>query len=517
MQTEQIPLDETGGFSAFFIDYIQQKPELQPFYSKFPLIENFQSSIRNRNFDIEKRHILADAFQQQYDGFNASKNVLDNIEKIRSEKTFTVTTGHQLNIFTGPLYFIYKIITAVNACKSLKQNYPENDFIPVYWMASEDHDFDEINHFYFEGGKIDWHTEQTGAVGKFDPKGLLEIADQLPDKANLFKEAYSLETLAQAGRSYVNCLFGDEGVLIMDADDATLKKLFAPVVENDIFEHSANKLVTTDSAEIEKLGYKTQVHCREINFFYHDGKVRERIEKDGDTYKVVGTGIHFSKTEIQNLIRDHPERFSPNVILRPLYQETILPNLAYVGGPSEVAYWLQLTSVFSKFNVPFPLLMPRNFAVIIPRNEAVKWKKTELPNRDLFLEQDQAFSKWVKSHTTKNLSYSKELAQFNLIYDKMKNKASLVDPTLQQHIETLKTGARQRIEKAEKKLLRAEKRNHEEKKIQITAVKEALFPNGTFQERHDNFLNFYLNDSHFIQTLLDTFDAFDYSMYLLFE
>ncbi|MEQ9402386.1 MAG: bacillithiol biosynthesis cysteine-adding enzyme BshC [Cyclobacteriaceae bacterium] len=517
MQTETIPLDETDCFSQLFIDYINQKPELTSFYSRFPSVENFKPIIEERNFLNSHRDVLVKSLQRQYEGTTTTKLVSENIKSLAHEKTFTLTTGHQLNIFTGPLYFIYKIVTVINACKTLKQEYPDCHFVPVYWMASEDHDFDEINHFFFEGKKHQWNTDQRGAVGRFELSGLQEILNQLPSGIDFFRDAYSLETLADAGRSYVNHLFGDEGVVVVDADDSELKKLFLPVIEDDLFSHSAQKASEKDTEGIQALGYKTQVSAREINFFYLDENLRERIEKTEEGFQVVDTDLRFTDPEMKALIQDHPEKFSPNVILRPLYQETILPNLAYVGGPSEAVYWLQLKSVFEHFNTPFPLLMPRNFALVISNNEASKWAKTGLGNGDLFLSNDAAFSKWVKSNSSNELSFQGEQEQFASLYEALKEKAQKVDPTLSQHLEALKTIAGTKIEKAEKKLIRAEKRNHEEKKAQIDTVKDSLFPGGNLQERRDNFLNFYLKDSEFIQKLIGTFDGFNYQMYLLFE
>ncbi|MEP1096178.1 MAG: bacillithiol biosynthesis cysteine-adding enzyme BshC [Cyclobacteriaceae bacterium] len=517
MQKENIPLDETDCFSSLFIDYINQKPELKPYYTDFPSIENFQSSIDNRNFPKASRTILVEALERQYQDVNVSGKVTEKIKSLGLENTFTVTTGHQLNIFTGPLYFIYKIITVINACKDLKKKYPKQNFVPVYWMASEDHDFDEINHFYFDQKKYQWDTDQKGAVGKFKLDGIEEILNQLPGGIDFFKEAYARETLADAGRHYVNHLFGDDGIVVVDADDNSLKNLFTPVVEDDLFGHSAQKASEQDTEGLQSLGYKTQVSAREINFFYLDDNVRERIEKDGDGFQVVDTNIQFSESEIRQLLKEHPEKFSPNVILRPLYQETILPNLAYIGGPSEAVYWLQLKSVFAHFKTPFPLLMPRNFALVVSKNDASKWEKTGLSSTDLFLSKNQAFEKWVKSNSTQDLSYAPELSQISAIYQELGEKASSVDPTLKQHLEALETTAKRKIEIAEKKLVRAEKRKHIDSQNQINAVKDVLFPGGSLQERHDNFLNFYLSNPQFIQTLLDTFDAFNYSMYLLFD
>ena len=482
VRTETIPLDETDCFSPFFIDYINKKEALTPFYNAFPTVQNFKKVIENRQFKDENRSVLVEVLKEQYRGLHINSEVSANIESLVDSKSFTVTTGHQLNIFTGPLYFIYKIVTVVNACKTLNQAYPDCNFVPVYWMASEDHDFEEINHFFFEGKKYEWETDQTGAVGHFDPSALKEIADKLPKGAGFFKDAYSHKTLADAARAYVNHLFGDRGLVVVDADHSKLKTLFSHVIEDDLFEHSSEGLVAKTSSSLNKLGYKTQVHARQINFFYLDKGVRERIEKTDAGFQVADTDITFSNDGMRKLIHDYPERFSPNVILRPLYQETILPNLAYVGGPSEAVYWLQLKGVFDHFKTAFPILMPRNFALVVPGVVSGKWGKSGLSQSDLFLSSEKAFEKWVKANCNHEISYASELEKLKQLENSLKNKAEEVDPTLKQHIEALHTSFSKRIEKAEKKLVRAEKRLHEDRK------KHYFFPEEVFKNERTIFL-----------------------------
>ena len=264
---------------------------------------------------------MVKVLKEQYGGLDISQSVSNSINSLSNSKTFTVTTGHQLNIFTGPLYFIYKIVTVINACKTLKQAYPDYNFVPVYWMACEDHDFEEINHFFFEGNKLEWETDQKGAVGRFDPSKLKNIAERLPSGAEFFKDAYSQGTLGDAARTYVNHLFGEEGLVVVDGDNPELKALFSHVIEDDLFIHSAADKVSNTSSALESLGYKTQVYAREVNFFYLEDGVRERIEKTEDGFVVLDTDIRLSNDEMRKLIQEHPERFSPNVILRPLYQE----------------------------------------------------------------------------------------------------------------------------------------------------------------------------------------------------
>jgi bacillithiol biosynthesis cysteine-adding enzyme BshC len=517
MHTDKIALDETDCFSPFFLDYIGGKEALKPYYTAAPIVENFAGQIAGKSFSSQKRKRLAEVLDKQYAALSKGEAVSKNISALESEKTFTVTTGHQLNIFTGPLYFIYKIVTAIKAAKELQSKYPDYRFVPIYWMASEDHDFDEINHFHLHGKKYQWNTSQTGAVGRFDPTELKSLIAQLPGDVSVFEKAYlENKTLAAACRAYVHALFGHEGLIVVDADSPELKQELAPVITDDLFEHSAQKYVGHDTTAIEKLGYKTQIHAREINFFYlHEG-VRSRIEKSAEGYSVVDTAIHFKESEIKSLISSNPERFSPNVVLRPLYQEMILPNLAYIGGPSELVYWLQLRSMFTHFNVQFPLLMPRNFGVIVPSHVSQLQHKVGLKTGDLFKSILELEKEWLGRNSQKQLSYSLQMDAIKSTYQTMSEQAGKVDPTLIRHVDALATQALNRIEKAEKKLVRAEKRKHTDALGQIEKVKSVIFPGGTLQERKDNFLSFYQENPHFINELLQSFAPFDYRMHVLF-
>ena len=517
MQAETISLEETGCFSKTFLDYLSGNKELLPFYRLRPEIESFKSAIESRSFPKERRETLIKVLSGQYETLSISPAVAKNIEALGKANTFTITTGHQLNIFTGPLYFLYKIITVIKACKALNQAYPECHFVPVYWMASEDHDFEEVSYFLFEGEKIRWKTNQKGAVGRFDPKELRKIAATLPKGASIFKEAYEKNTLSQAVRSYVNSLFGSEGLVVMDADNSDLKRTLIPVIEDDLYTHTAETLVSKATAKLKALGYETQIHARQINFFYLKNDMRERIEKKSNEFEVLNTDFRFSEKEIKNLVRHQPEEFSPGVALRPLYQEMILPNLAYVGGPSELIYWLQLKDIFDHFDVPFPILMPRNFSLICPLPHKRKWEKTGLSKKDLFLEIDRLMTKWVAQNALKGISYEEELAQLQKAGLTSISKANQIDLTLAQHLEAIYASFSKKLKNAEKKMIRAEKRKYNEKRAQIESVKNTLFPGGMLQERKENFLNFYLKNPQFIQNLMEVFDPFNYQMYIVYE
>lgn len=515
MDCQYLPLASTGQFSSLFLDYISHKDSLKPFYGRFPDVAAFKEQIDEKTFDENNRRVLVDALQRQYQSIGHKPD----FSILLQPNTFTVTTGHQLNIFTGPLYIIYKLITTINLAKKLKAAYPDYNFVPVYWMATEDHDFAEINHFSLMGKNYAWQTEQRGAVGRMNPQELKTLFSQIPEKLSLFEAAYLQNTtLADAARYYVNELFGAEGLVCLDADDAALKQVFAPVMRDELTHQKSGELVQERTRELEKLGYKTVITPRDINLFYLDNQVRERIERKEDgTYRVLHSKVKFSESELLALLNEHPEKFSPNVVLRPLYQETILPNLAYIGGPSEVPYWLQLKSVFEQYKTAFPILMPRNFAMYVSSVSAKRIRKLGLTPEQLFQNTLALKREFVETHTRHVLKFDNENRTINKSLDAILHKAQMVDPTLEKAVLAETKRFADAVARLEKKMRRAEERNQETGVRQLLAVKNDLFPNGGLQERSENFLTFYLNDRQFLQKMLSAFDPFNYQMQLCLE
>ena len=518
MKIDKLSFSETGQFSPIFLDYINDQADLQPFYHHRPDMSGFEAQLAEKQLPQAQRETLSEVLRQQYESFQTTEAVSRNIEKLSDSKTFTVTTGHQLNIFTGPLYFIYKIVTTINTCQKLQEAFPDYHFVPVYWMASEDHDFEEISHFHLFGKDYVWQTDQKGAVGHFKTDSIGEVLEAMPEKIEIFEKAYREQpNLAAAVRYYVNELFGKSGLVVLDADDAALKASLRPVMADDLQKHTAKQLTDRCSESLDKLGYKSQVYPREINFFYLDDQLRERIEKEGDTYQVLNTDRSFSKEEMMQEVENHPERFSPNVILRPLYQEMILPNLAYVGGPSELAYWMQLKPVFDHFKVSFPILLPRNFGLVINKTNARKLDKLPVAMQDLFLDTQSLVKKFVEDNAESSISLTDEEVYLTKVFKEVQAKAAQVDKSLEGFIGKQEKNALKSLQNIEKRLKKSEERNQETAVKQLENLKDKLFPEGTLQERKENFLNFFINNLDFINELLQHLDPLDFRFTILNE
>lgn len=513
MNFKSIDLHQTNSFSNIFLDYLSDEEKLRPFYHLRPQLSSFGALIpqKGKTFSDAHRQVLVQALKDQYHRIDPAP--IAEIESLGQANTFTVTTGHQLNLFTGPLYFIYKIISTIKLAQELKEAYPDYDFVPVYWMATEDHDFEEINHFYLFNKKFQWETEQKGAVGRFHLEGLSTIFEQISDALPRFEAAYlNSDNLSEATIKLVNSLFQEDGLVIIDADRPALKALLSEVIWDDLSQSSARDKVLSASEALEQMGYKTQIFPREINLFYLDDQLRSRFIAKENGFGIQDQDVTFSKNQVQEMLAQYPERFSPNVVLRPLYQEIILPNLAYIGGPSELSYWLQLKGVFDHYQVVFPILMPRNFALYVNKSNCKKLNKLGLEAAELFESEANMKDKWIKSHAEQEIELKEEGKALNEVFVKLVNKAKIVDQSLEGFIKAEENKALKSLANIEKRLKKAEENKQQNEIKQLTSLKEKLFPEGKLQERHDNLLNFFINDPDFIKKLMAHLQPFSFKM-----
>ncbi|MEO8795667.1 MAG: bacillithiol biosynthesis cysteine-adding enzyme BshC [Daejeonella sp.] len=548
MKASYIEYSETNSFSPAVISYLEGNEKLKPFISEQPTLEGFSNLLQNKQV-LANRSKLVSVLKSQYSSIlnripqvqnsgNFSENespnsssyfekVEENISLLEDENTFTVTTGHQLNIFTGPLYFIFKIVTAIKLASDLKNKFPDKNFVPVYWMATEDHDFAEINHTFIAGKKISWNKDAAGATGRLNTNDILNaikeytsvlgISENAQELSKLIETAYTEHSnLADATRYLVNNLFGQYGLIVIDADSAELKSEFVKYIEEDIIDQSSFKNITAQTEKLSEAGIETQVNPREINFFYLRDELRERIVFEGGNYQVLNTEISFSESELKAEIQNHPERFSPNVVMRPLYQEVILPNIAYIGGGAEIVYWLQLKQNFDHYQVDFPILILRNSALISTYSLDSKLRKQDLILKDIFRDEDLLEKEWVIKHSQHTLNLKDEWQELKCIFEKIKLRAHKIDVTLSPSTEAVKVRLEKAISNLEKKMIKADKRNYSDSLNQIRNIKAKLFPKGGLQERSENFGLLYVKyGQKFIETLLETFKPLDFKFTIL--
>jgi bacillithiol biosynthesis cysteine-adding enzyme BshC len=499
--SQHIPYSKTNAFTNTVIDYLEDSGSLRPFYKFRPDMEGLAKALEERKNINTDRESLVAALKKQYKERVSIEAVNKNIGLLEQNQSFTICTAHQPNLFTGPLYFLYKILHAIKLAAHLKATHPQFDFVPVYYMGSEDADLEELNHLHIRGKRYEWKTGQKGAVGRMktdnDIQSLLaEMESQLG--VELFgKEVIDMlrsfhqngRTIQEATLDLVHALFGNYGLVVIIPDAPEFKRQMKAIFEDDLFRQVPAGIVGKTS---EKLSahYHAQAFPRPINLFYLKDDIRERIEKTGDKYCVCHTDIVFSEEALRTELKEHPERFSPNVILRGIFQETILPNLAFIGGGGELAYWLQLKDLFEHYGVPFPVLVLRNSFLIVDANQAASAKKLELGLPELFENELQLLNRQLEK-AGKKPQLNGEVKQLESIYEALKKMATSVDPTLDQHVDALKTRSMNALTLLEKKMLRAERKKHEATARQISRLKEQLFPGNSLQERKENFAGFY--------------------------
>lgn len=507
---------ETGAFSRLVSDYIDQAAALQPFQAFRPDLEGIKAALNNRESNFStSRVVLVEQLTQQYAGIDTSDKVKANIRLLSNDNAYTICTAHQPNLFTGHLYFVYKILHAVKLADTLNQEIPDKKFIPVFYMGSEDADLEELGQVTVHGKTLAWNTDQTGAVGrmKVDDK-LLRLIDELHGQLSVeehgkeiisvLRDCYTKgQTIERCTFLFVDKLFSDFGLLVLLPDNAALKALFKDTIKKELTDQFSSKAVATTIAAFPS-EYKVQAGGRDVNLFYLKDELRARIEKVGNDFRIAGTNMAFSEDEMMKELDLHPERFSPNVITRPMYQETILPNVAFIGGGAELAYWLELRSVFEQAGVAYPVLLLRNSFMILDKKVNDKILSLHLTPKDFFIDQRELLSQLVKQKSSATLSLKNEKEQIAGVYQIIVNISSDADPTLQKHVQALSSQALKRLELLEKKLLKVEKRKFDAEERQLTKIKATLFPNNTLQERIDNVMPYYaIYGKDFLQKVYD--------------
>ncbi len=522
MKKTIIPFAQVPQLAKTDIAYATGDPLLLPFYEHPPALASFDAIIAQKSKYSFPRHDLADLLESQYESLPSTEKVLDNIAALRLDSTFTIVTAHQPSLFLGPLYFIYKALTAINLAAAVQAKMGgKNRIVPVFVLGSEDHDLEELNKANLFGKKVLWEPGLTGAVGSMPAATVAPALEELksilgdsPAAQALFERverAYAGEkSFAEATQALLHEFMGDFGLVVVNMGSPVLKRHFIPFMRQELFEQPSFRIVNETIAALQAVGFKTQAAPREINLFYLQPGSRERIVHEDGVFKVLNTELVFSAEAMEAELNAHPERFSPNVLLRPIFQEIILPNLAYVGGGGELAYWLERKVQFEYFGVPFPMLVRRHSVLWLDKDAEKKLEKFGFSAPAFFEDTDKLIREYVEKNAAGDVSLAREVADLQALYNKLCEKASLVDPTLEKALRAEEVKAISGLQQWESRLLRAEKQKHEVTINQINGLKEKLFPGNGLQERTDNILPLLLKyGDAFLSELLAAFEPFD--------
>lgn len=496
-----IQFSETNSFSKIATDYIHKDEKLKSFIGDFPSKESVEKQIEKKKNAVVDRYSLHEVLKAQYAGIAVNEAVKQHIDLLLHENVFTICTAHQPCIFTGPLYFIYKISHAIKMAKECRQLFPACHFIPVFYIGSEDNDLEEIGTFFLDQKKLVWNTDQTGACGRMNTQDLQAITHEVLAILNenvadekwlkeLIESAYLTgKSLTEATRILVNGLFEEYGLLVLDADDARLKGRFNSVIEDELFNQRSSKLVSETADELAK-NYKIQAAGRDINLFYLKGNIRERIGKNENRWIVNNTAISFTENELREEVKDHPEHFSPNVILRPLYQETILPNIAFIGGGGELAYWLELKKIFDFYQIPYPIVMLRNSFLLVDKSIKQRIDELKINLEDIFLSNEMLYKRII-AEDNNLLALKSKIADIESTFKEIEEIGSDININLGGSAKAHAAKAKRIMDRLTQKFTAHIKRNESDKMQQADKIKQALFPANSLQERHDNFIPYF--------------------------
>lgn len=512
MQVQQFPDLEFRKLNKLVNAYCEKNPDVRPFFEVEAEIQVIAEMANRRAFSSAHGVVLSAVLRSQYQGSLTIEAVEENLASFEAGNAVTVTTGHQLCLLGGPAFFFYKILSTIKLAQRLQPLVTKRRVVPVFWLASEDHDKEEINHTIINGTRLLWDTNQSGAVGRFSLEGFDDVfqswLDSIEDEnlrntlSPIWSRAMQLGSWAELTRSWVHECFGEWGLVVIDPDNANLKKLFAPIMKRELLEGVAWDSVRWTNEKLEQLGYHAQVNPREINVFYVSAHSRVRIERENTHWRTIDNLHSWNESELWKELDEHPENFSPNVLLRPLYQESILPNVAYVGGPGELAYWLQLRNLFQQCMIPMPALVLRDSALVISTAVRKRLLKLGLNAGDLLRDK----SELVERLAGNKPDFSVEKEDLLHVYERIAQRIAGVDPTLKATAMAEAQKVLAGVDQLQTKTWKAAKTKEEQKLTALEKIWEDIFPSNDWQERSQNLLKeAMVNNKELMRLLLSEF------------
>lgn len=487
MQKHTIHRVKTYQFSRLATTLTYQQEQLTTLLTAPFSLENLGAQIARKkaNYSILNRQVLVSELLKQFPNLSEESPVSRNIQKLASEDTFTITTGHQLNIASGPAYVMYKIIHCIRLAEEAKKKYPSNDFVPVFWLATEDHDIEEVNHTTIFGKKISWNEKQGGAVGKYvlnyweEMKAEIAAFFQNNPESEIHQllEKYSGKNVAEATQQFYHTLFEKEGVIVLEPNVPGLKALFLETMQREAQVPFVERCVSATNKTIEKLGFSPQAFARPINLFRLSEGKRERL-------------LEVNNPEVLQEMQSNPHHFSPNVLLRPAFQETILPNLVYVGGGGEISYWIQQKGIFETIGLVFPLLNVRNSIQILEASQLKKWEKLGFTWEDIFNPLQELQNQYIKSNSREELDFTDLDLAVEKLQSVIQNHATFFDQNIEKYIHAESAKLANQMEGIKAKFVKQRKSQLEHAMKQLEDVKAKLLPNNALQERTESFFSF---------------------------
>ncbi|MEP7195424.1 MAG: bacillithiol biosynthesis cysteine-adding enzyme BshC [Saprospiraceae bacterium] len=515
---EKIPLspDKLSEFKSIDLKYWTDPAYFKELLSFEPDLNNIPELIEIKKKTYNQRQNIIQILKNQYSKIEDSI-ITNQIIALQSENCFTVVCAHQAVMLGGPLYWWYKICHTIGLCKSLSNKFPNYKFVPIYYAGTEDHDLDEINHLHIFNKKYIWDNSQSGATGRMSVENIASLLDEVKQAfQNSSEVLIELDEIkkflndaidyADFFRKFVHHLFGKHGLLFFNPDDKEAKSLFKNFMKNEVENNFVEKYTSSSIQKLSELSFQAQAHVREINLFYLSDQYRVGIYKDKENYCTKDEQYRWSKSSILKEIDEFPDRFSPNVLTRPLYQEFLFPNLIFIGGGAEVAYWMQLKSVFEHLNITYPILFRRFSGLIINENLKERIRKTGVEWMDYLEDVQSINTKYLKLNSSLISGIKNSQEKIDALLKHHAAFALNFSSSFQSSFEAELTKLEQQLDKLSAKLFKEEKSTHEVNLNKIQKIKDSLFPNKNLQERQESGLTYYLEyGQSFIEFLINNY------------
>jgi bacillithiol synthase len=507
---------EGTGYSHLFLDYINNYSRVNNYFpSDFRNLKDWRSKLEEVTSRKLDRSKLTQILLNQNRDNQCGVKTLANIDLLLHDNTVAIVTGQQVGLFTGPLYTLFKTITTIKLAAQLSEQHKDFNFVPVFWLENEDHDFAEASSTSILNAsneilELKYHDPMRMPDKNYGAVGTVQIGDSMKDvfdalKAGLVSTEFTPKILELFERAYqkgmtfnrsfvflLNELLEDSGLIFFNPHDAELKKMLAPVFKDEITNSPASCQLVISQSELLEQHYHAQVKPRPVNLFMFHQNGRYAIEPNTEGYFLKGTRKSFSKEELLALVQSDPSVFSPNVVLRPICQDFLLPTLAYVGGPSEIAYFAQFNSLYKHFNIPEPILYPRASATILEERVQKVLTKFHLKADEFFADIEK-----IKSRVADSISdfkveelFTNTMGTVSESITSLKDGLEVIDPTLVPAMENTLSKMQQALTILKDKTINAQKRQHEISLRQLDKISTNLFPHSNLQEREINILYF---------------------------
>jgi len=502
--------------------FIDRNDLIRNWIAAWPNEKHLLECARKRQFSQESRALLVKNLLQQYHESGLQENIPEGIHKLLNPNTFTVCTGHQLCLLGGPSFIWVKLTQLCRLAQSVNDNQSDIHVVPVFWLASEDHDIAEISKISLGGREFVWSSSEQGPTGKLRPTGIEKIMEDIQTSfpqllnsqtLNEIREAYGCDDLAGAWRRLIHRVAGHLGIVVIDGNNPSFKSCFSDIIIQELEDGFMHRTMQTQLEAFKHNGFDIPVNPRECCLFYMRDGYRSRIvRKENDSFETAEGLYRWSLMEIVHEAKTSPENFSPNVLMRPLYQECILPNLLYLAGPSELSYWLQLKPCFDVVKMDFPLLHLRSGLTMISNSDQKGMLKWNLTLPQLMHPSDVILNQLIRRNS--NLLFE-EMKMIEELWARVVSKASKTDITLKASAEAELKRVSESIQRIEGKMMKAEKRKNSELSSAISKLKESLFPGAKYQERGEGMLIFHPVESRLLDRLMRQINPWASEMILM--